>query len=86
MPIALPTRKPHAAEYTPFEMIEYSDTVLKHEVRVHVAAPVDKCYSIWSDRLNWLQWFDMIEEVRGLACGFRGSMVNARGRMSLAYL
>lgn len=34
------------------------------QVAVRVEAPVSKCYQIWSDRLNWLQWFDMIEEVR----------------------
>ncbi|KAL6777899.1 hypothetical protein ACKKBG_A16130 [Auxenochlorella protothecoides x Auxenochlorella symbiontica] len=50
-------------DYTPFELIEYTDKAMQHEVVMPVAAGIEKCYSIWSDRLNWLQWFDMIEEV-----------------------
>lgn len=42
---------------------------MQHEIVMPVAAGIEKCYSIWSDRLNWLQWFDMIEEVR---CVCRG--------------
>ena len=49
--------------YTPFEFISFSDIVLRHEVVQRVEAPVAKCFQIWKDRFNWLQWFDMIEEV-----------------------
>ena len=30
---------------------------------VHVEKPVDHCYYIWLDRLNYLNWFDLISEV-----------------------
>lgn len=82
------TAMPSPTDYTPFELIDYSDTVLKHEVKVHVDAPIDKCYRVWSDRLNWLQWFDMIEEVcaqggpvHGLRHGFRCRQDRSLGRM-----
>ncbi|KAK2079286.1 hypothetical protein QBZ16_002977 [Prototheca wickerhamii] len=49
--------------YTPFELIDYCEDGLRHEIKMVVDAPIEKCFAIWSDRLNWLQWFDMIEEV-----------------------
>ena len=33
------------------------------QVRVHVDKPVEHCYRIWLDRLNYLNWFDLISEV-----------------------
>ena len=51
------------AAYTPFELIDYCEDGLRHEIKMVVDAPIEKCFAIWSDRLNWLQWFDMIEEV-----------------------
>lgn len=50
--------------YTPFEFITFSDEVLRHEVALRVDAPVSKCFQIWSDRFNWMQWCAEIEEVR----------------------
>ncbi|GAB4820294.1 hypothetical protein N2152v2_007340 [Parachlorella kessleri] len=49
--------------YTPFEFISFSEIVLRHELVQRVEAPVAKCFQIWKDRFNWMQWFDMIEEV-----------------------
>jgi len=28
-----------------------------------VNRPVDDCYKVWDSRLNWMQWFDMIDEI-----------------------
>ena len=33
------------------------------QVTVHVEKPVEHCYYIWLDRLNYLNWFDLISEV-----------------------
>jgi len=33
------------------------------QVTVHVERPVEHCYYIWLDRLNYLNWFDLISEV-----------------------
>jgi uncharacterized membrane protein len=49
--------------YTPFEFLEFTDIPLKHEVSIWVDRPVSDCYKIWDNRLNWMQWFDMIDEV-----------------------
>jgi len=49
--------------YTPFEFIEFTDIPLKHEVSVWVDRPVADCYKVWHNRLNWMQWFTMIDEV-----------------------
>lgn len=49
--------------YTPFEFIEFTDIAMKHEVTVHVDRPISDCYKVWDSRLNWMQWFDMIDEV-----------------------
>lgn len=49
--------------YTPFEFIEFTDLPLKHEVSMWVDRPISDVYKIWHNRLNWMQWFDMIEEV-----------------------
>ena len=38
------------------------------QVRVHVDKPVEHCYYIWLDRLNYLNWFDLISEVRTSLC------------------
>ena len=49
--------------YTPFEFIEFTTLPLKHEVSVWVDRPIADVYKIWDNRLNWMQWFDMIDEV-----------------------
>lgn len=49
--------------YTPFEFLEFTNIPLKHEVSIWVDRPVADCYKIWDNRLNWMQWFDMIDEV-----------------------
>lgn len=49
--------------YTPFEFIDFTEIPLKHEVSVWVDRPVADVYKVWHNRLNWMQWFDMIEEV-----------------------
>lgn len=59
----LPGRRRTDRGYTPFEFIEFSDTVLKHEVSMWVDRPVGDCFKVWSNRLNWMQWFDPIDEM-----------------------
>ncbi len=50
--------------YTPFEQLQFSDEDVTHELTVHVDAPRSKCFQIWSDRANYLEWFDNIYQVR----------------------
>lgn len=49
--------------YTPFEFIEFSNIVLKHEVSIRVKAPPSHCYQVWHNRCNWMEWFDLIDEM-----------------------
>ena len=49
--------------YTPFEQLQFSDEDVTHELTVHVDAPRSKCFQIWSDRANYLEWFDNIYQV-----------------------
>jgi uncharacterized membrane protein len=49
--------------YTPFEFIEFTNIPMKHEVSIAVDRPVGDCYKVWESRINWMQWFDMIDEV-----------------------
>ena len=49
--------------YTPFEFIEFTNIPLKHQVSVWVDRGISDCYKIWDFRLNWMQWFDMIDEI-----------------------
>ncbi len=49
--------------YTPFEFIEFTNIPMKHEVSIAVERPVGDCYKVWESRINWMQWFDMIDEV-----------------------
>ncbi len=49
--------------YTPFEYIEFTRVPVKHEVTAVVARGVAECYRAWADRLNWMAWFDEIDEV-----------------------
>ena len=49
--------------YTPFEFIEFTNIPMKHEVTIAVDRPVGDCYKVWESRINWMQWFDMIDEV-----------------------
>ncbi len=50
--------------YTPFEQLQFSDEDVTHELTVHVDAPRSKCFQIWSDHANYLEWFDNIYQVR----------------------
>ena len=49
--------------FTPFEFIEWTNIPMKHEVTIAVDRPIGDCYKVWESRINWLQWFDMIDEV-----------------------
>ena len=49
--------------YTPFEQLQFSDEDVTHELTVLVDAPRSKCFQIWSDRANYLEWFDNIYQV-----------------------
>lgn len=49
--------------FTPFEFIEWTNIPMKHEVSIAVDRPVGDCYKVWESRINWMQWFDMIDEV-----------------------
>lgn len=49
--------------YTPFEQLDWSDEDITHELSIHVDAPRTKCFQIWEDRLNYLEWFDSIAQV-----------------------
>jgi len=49
--------------FTPFEFIEWTNVTMKHEVTIAVDRPIGDCYKVWESRINWLQWFDMIDEV-----------------------
>ena len=49
--------------YTPFESLQFSNEDIMHELTVHVAAPRSKCFQIWEDRANYLEWFDNIYQV-----------------------
>ena len=47
--------------YTPFETLDFSNDDITHEVTINVDAPRSKCYQIWLDRLNYLEWFDITQ-------------------------
>ncbi len=49
--------------YTPFEFIEFTNIPMKHEVAIQVDRKISDCYKVWDSRLNWMQWFDMIDEI-----------------------
>lgn len=49
--------------YTPFEELDWSDEDITHELSIHVDAPRTKCFQIWEDRLNYLEWFDSVAQV-----------------------
>jgi uncharacterized membrane protein len=34
------------------------------QVSVTVDAPLEKCFEVWADRINYCQWFPLIQEVR----------------------
>ena len=38
--------------------------LLSCKVSVTVDAPLEKCYEVWADRINYCQWFPLIQEVR----------------------
>ena len=33
------------------------------QVSVTVDAPLEKCYEIWADRINYMEWFTFLVEV-----------------------
>lgn len=37
--------------------------LIRHACIVQVDAPIDKVYKIWSNRLNYNEWFDLIGQV-----------------------
>lgn len=49
--------------YTPFEFIEFTNIPMKHEVTMRVDRNISDCYKVWDSRLNWMQWFEMIDEI-----------------------
>lgn len=49
--------------HTPFEHLDFSDEDITHELTVQVDAPRSKCFQIWADRTNYLEWFDNIAQV-----------------------
>ncbi|PRW20274.1 cyclase dehydrase [Chlorella sorokiniana] len=49
--------------FTPYDLIDFSDIPLKHEVVAKVDRPISEVYALWSERLNWPEWFGMIEEL-----------------------
>lgn len=49
-------------DYTPFEYLSFLDEEIVHHINVQVDAPVSKVYSIWEERLNWTEWFDLISQ------------------------
>ncbi|EFN50851.1 hypothetical protein CHLNCDRAFT_141763 [Chlorella variabilis] len=51
------------AGYTPYEFIDFTDIQLKHELVARVERPISEVYALWENRLNWPEWFGMIEEV-----------------------
>lgn len=50
--------------YTPFEELDFSEEDITHELTVHVDAPRSKCFQIWHNRLNYLEWFYNIGQVQ----------------------
>ena len=54
---------------TPWQFVELSEEQIKHEITVRVSAPLEYCYSVWADRLNYTEWFDLIAEVRRCSWG-----------------
>ena len=40
-----------------------ADEDITHEVITTVEAPVSKCFKIWENRMNWLEWFDLLGQV-----------------------
>ena len=49
---------------TPFQFVDLSEEQIRHEITVHVEAPLEFCFSVWAERLNYTEWFDLISEVR----------------------
>lgn len=49
--------------YTPYELLDFTDIQLKHELVARVQRPLSEVYALWADRLNWTDWFGMIESV-----------------------
>lgn len=52
-----------ALGHTPFEHLDFSDEDITHELTVQVDAPRSKCFQIWADRTNYLEWFDNIAQL-----------------------
>ena len=60
---------------TPWQFVDISEEQIKHEITVQVEAPLQVCYDVWADRLNYLEWFDLISEVRQGFVGQAGQVL-----------
>ncbi len=52
--------------YTPFEFLSFKGDEtceIDHHRVVQVDAPIAKCWKCWADRLNYCEWFDLINQV-----------------------
>lgn len=54
-----------------------ADEDITHEVITTVDAPVSKCFKIWENRMNWLEWFDLLGQVSSRLC-FQGPVARQR--------
>ena len=55
-----------ALGYTPFEFLSFkgdSSSEIDHHRVIQVDAPLAKCWQCWADRLNYCEWFDLINQV-----------------------
>ena len=50
-------------------------TLMSCQVSVTVDAPLEKCFEVWADRINYCQWFPLIQEVRPLMWNHRSAML-----------
>ncbi len=52
--------------YTPFEFLSFQgdeSCEIVHHRCIQVDAPIAKCWQCWADRLNYCEWFDLINQV-----------------------
>ncbi|KAK9835807.1 hypothetical protein WJX74_008389 [Apatococcus lobatus] len=55
-----------ALGYTPFEFLSFkgdSSSEIDHHRVIQVDAPLAKCWQCWADRLNYCEWFDLINQL-----------------------
>ena len=46
--------------YTPFELVDFTDEDVLHEVQITVEKPRAHVYEVWADRLNYGEWFSLL--------------------------